>query len=93
MTFKNYLKGYKLIYSSAAQKTLKNCDIKLALKIEEKLKQLISGQEGLDIKKLKAYDEPTYRLRVGFMRILFTIWNRQLMVYVVEIEHRKNIYD
>jgi len=87
------LKGYKLNYSEPAKKFLSKCDKTLAKKIEEKLNQLTNGYQGLDIKKLKAYQESTYRLRVNNIRVLFNIINKELLVYVIEIDHRKSIYD
>jgi len=35
----------------------------------------------------------TYRLRVGDYRVIMEIDNNQLFILVVEIGHRKNVYD
>lgn len=93
MTFKNYFKGYKLIYSEKAKKSLDKFDKKTASKICEKVDQLLEGKDGLDVKKLKAYKEDTYRLRVGSIRILFLVWKNELIVYIIDVDHRKDIYE
>jgi mRNA interferase RelE/StbE len=36
--------------------------------------------------------ENTYRLRVGVYRIIYTLYNDQLLVEVVRIAHRKEAY-
>ena len=33
-----------------------------------------------------------YRIRVGIYRIIYSIEDRQLMIYVLDVEHRKDAY-
>ena len=42
------------------------------------------------VKKLSGYRY--FRLRVGYYRLILDINNKQLMIIVIEIGHRKNIY-
>jgi mRNA interferase RelE/StbE len=42
-------------------------------------------------KKL-AYAEPLYRIRVGDYRIIYTIQDKRLVVLVIHIAHRKDVY-
>ena len=93
MIFKNYLVGYRLVFSEVAKKELSKLDKPLAKKIEHKLTELVQGKENLDIKKLAAYKEPTYRLRIGDVRIIYALWHEQLIVYVIQVGHRKEIYE
>ncbi len=53
----------------------------------------------LDRIKLRPYDfvkkltgSPYYRLRVGDYRVLMEIHNDRLLILVIELGHRKNIY-
>jgi len=41
----------------------------------------------------KVIGTPFYRLRVGDYRIIMNIQDEILFILVVEIEHRKNVYD
>ena len=65
------------------------------LPINEK-KLLVAAIEGLpyngDIKRLQGYDG-YYRLRVGSYRIIFYVDNGELIVYVVDIGNRGQIYN
>jgi len=92
MTFKNYLEGYKLYFTPKAQKALDGLHKNLAKRIEEKLRELICGNQNLDIKKLQAC-ENRYRLRVGDMRIIYEIHKHIITVYIIEIGPRRDIYD
>lgn len=47
--------------------------------------------EGTDITKLASKDE-LYRLRVGDYRILYTVDNGKLIVYVIDAGNRGQIY-
>lgn len=92
MTFINHLKDYKLSYSSQAQKFIKKLDKKTATHIYNKLEQLIKGDENLDVKKLNGSLDLQFRLRVGDFRIIYEVSEHEVIVYVIGIGHRKEIY-
>lgn len=92
MTFKNNLKGYRIAYSNQAQKAIKKLSKNIASKIVEKLSDLVSGNENLDVKKLSGYEDARYRLRVGDYRIIYAVWEHQVVVYIIEVGHRREIY-
>jgi len=82
---------YKIIFSKNAEKFLNSIDKKTGLRIIEKVKELPTNSKNLDIKKLKSkYD--LYRLRVGNFRIIYSFQHEQLIIYVVVIGHRKDVY-
>jgi addiction module toxin, RelE/StbE family len=85
--------GYEVTLSPEAQKNLKKIDNKMTLKILKKLEDLTSDKLGsLDIKKLKEKDG-LYRLRIGDYRIIYSINRKEIIIFVVKIGHRKNVYD
>jgi mRNA-degrading endonuclease RelE of RelBE toxin-antitoxin system len=43
------------------------------------------------VKKLKGYDEPFYRLRIGNIRVIYKL-DEANSVEVVDIDYRGNIY-
>jgi mRNA interferase RelE/StbE len=92
MTFINYLKGYSLQFTASAQKELERFDITTRKAIDKKLTSLISGSQGLDVKKLTAYKNPTYRLRVGMYRVIYEVYETKVIVLVVGVAHRKGAY-
>jgi len=42
---------------------------------------------------LRLVGSPYYRLRVGDYRVILNIINEKLVIMIIEIGHRKNIYD
>ena len=80
---------YKIIIKKPAKKFIDK------LPINDK-KRLVAAIEGLpdngDIKRLQDYDG-YYRLRVGSYRIIFYVDNGELIVYVVDIGNRGQIYN
>lgn len=92
MTFVNHLKGYGLRYSSQAKKFIEKLDKKTAMHIAEKLEQLVKGDDNLDVKKLRGYSESRFRLRVGDFRLIYEVSEQEVIVYVIEVGHRKEIY-
>lgn len=85
--------GYEVTLSPEAQKNLKKIDKKVTTKILKKLEDLTSDKFGsLDIKKLKEKKD-LYRLRVGDYRIIYSIGRKEIVVYVVKIGHRKDVYE
>ena len=91
MTFVNNLKGYEVRFLAQARKDLDELDKKAIQKITQKLKELITGSQNLDIKKLQGKKD-TYRLRYADYRIIYTIEKHILVVLVVEVSHRREVY-
>lgn len=62
--------------------------------IKEKLLILAENPEALknNIKRLQGDKEGLYRLRVGSYRIIFKRAERELLILVVRVGHRKEIY-
>lgn len=80
---------YQIVLKKPAKKFIDK------LPMHEK-KRLVTAIEGLpnngDIKRLQGYSG-YYRLRVGSYRIIFTVDNGELIVYVVDIGNRGQIYN
>lgn len=77
MTFINYLKGYKIEYSRSALKKLNKLETFVVKAIEAGLNDLVDGKNNLDVIPLQGYSEPTSRLRIGYMRIIFSVDKRK----------------
>ena len=81
---------YELIYSDSALKQLKKLDKDTRERIFSVLERLRIRPESCDIKKLIGM--PGYRLRVGDYRVIFDIEKDKLIILVLQIGHRRNIY-
>lgn len=89
-------------FSKRAVKYLKKLDAKTAERVREKILQLLSMLEvegvipftELDIKKLKGQWEGYFRLRVGQIRVIFTLVREELEILLIyDINVRGSIYE
>tara|TARA_Y100000590_G_C15513478_1_gene936304 strand:- start:124 stop:384 length:261 start_codon:yes stop_codon:yes gene_type:complete len=83
--------NYKLTISSTAEKTLKKVPKKDLRKIIELIQSLAIQPRPLGCRKLSG-EEDTYRVRQGNYRVIYEIKDQKLIVLVLKIGHRKDIY-
>ena len=84
---------FKLEFSNTARKELArvyNSDRKLFTRLSAVLESLRSNPyQG---KKLKGQFQGDFSVRVGDYRIVYTIYKERLVVSVIDLDHRKDIY-
>ena len=80
---------YEIIFSNKAKKQL----FKLEINIQERI---IAALERIRIRPEsyieKLVGDPGYKLRVGDYRVIMDIDNNDLLVLVIKVGHRRNIY-
>lgn len=91
MTRENKFKNYSIKFKSSAQKDLKKLDQITQKSIHLKLQKLIHDPTNLDVKKMQG-TKNTYRIRDGKYRIIFEDHSGELIVLVIEIGLRGDIY-
>lgn len=84
--------SYSIEYDKGVQKELSRLPSKNIIQILSKIESLANDPYQSGIKKLKGYDF-VYRARVGNYRILYEIDGGRLVIIVVAIGDRKDIYD
>ena len=81
---------YEIIFSLKAKKQF----LKLEKTVQEKV---IYALERIRVRPesfvTKLVGDPGYKLRVGDYRILMDIDNKNLIILVIKVGHRKNIYN
>jgi mRNA interferase RelE/StbE len=84
---------YKIELSKQARKSYLKLPETVRLDIHEKLKKLSESPYShyFDVKKLHGIPN-NYRLRVGDWRILYRIYNHALIIEVIKIGLRKEVY-
>lgn len=83
---------YEIEISESAEKSLEKIPKKDRLKIIEKIDALELDPMPLGSLKLKGSKEALYRIRLGDYRVVYSIKKEILVVLVVEVGHRKEIY-
>lgn len=78
---------YKIVFQKAALKFLKKQDKKTQERLLKAINQLPAAT---DIKKLQGLE--MYRMRVGDMRVLYTIDDVVMIISIENIDNRGDVY-
>jgi len=82
---------YKITFSKNADKALRRMPRNNALIIAEKIKELAGNPHGMrNVKKLT--NHPGYRLRVGDWRVVYTLHDNELLIHVINVKTRAEVY-
>lgn len=82
---------YALRFSTAALKALRKAPADVSGRIREGLDELARNPfSAPNVKKLT--NHPGYRLRVGDWRVIYLIQKEAVVIYVVDIAQRKEVY-
>jgi mRNA interferase RelE/StbE len=81
---------YRVVLTRAAQKQLDDLPDDIAARITARLENLAADPRPADVKKLKGREG--WRIRVGDYRVLYTIQDNVLLILVVRIAHRRDVY-
>lgn len=82
---------YQVILARAAEKTFARLDVKMKRRVLQALARLSENPRHPGAVKL-AGEENAWRVRTGSYRILYEIKDQELVVLVVEIGHRREVY-
>jgi mRNA interferase RelE/StbE len=82
---------YKITFKKSAEKDLSKINPVYYDSVVYNIKELAENPRPFGSIKLKGYDN-TYRIRVGVYRVVYTIEDNILMVEVIKIGHRRDIY-
>ncbi len=83
--------SYQILLKRSAAKALKKIPKADQKRIANKIDSLVDNLPNPDTTKMKG-DNPFHRVRVGDYRIIYEIQDDVLIILVVKIGHRKDIY-
>ncbi|RAG84619.1 type II toxin-antitoxin system RelE/ParE family toxin [Streptacidiphilus pinicola] len=83
---------YRTVFRPEAQAELRKVPRDMALRILAKLTELESDPLGFNTAALVSQPD-RHRLRVGDYRVIYSIDNGELVVWVLHIGHRSTAYD
>jgi mRNA interferase RelE/StbE len=82
---------YRIEWKSSAIKELKRIDKSKVPRIIIAVESLVANPRPVDVRKLKG-SERSFRIRVGDYRIVYEILDDSLVVCIIRIRHRKDVY-
>jgi len=82
---------YEVKFTKVARKNLRKLSPEVQGRIQIKIDELAREPRPNGVKKLKGEDN-LYRIRVGDYRIIYEIFDDVLLISVVEVGHRSNVY-
>ena len=82
--------NYNILIKPSAVKELKKIPKKELKKITERIQALSSDPRPPGSEKLAAQN--AYRIRQGTYRIIYTIEDDQLIILIIKVGHRRDIY-
>lgn len=83
---------YRTVFRPEARAELRKIPRDVALRILTRLTELESDPLGFKTTALVSQPERR-RLRVGDYRVVYTVDNGELIVWVIQVGHRSTIYD
>ena len=83
--------AYRIEFKRSAAKALKKVPKRDRKSIHDKIESLAENLPDPNLTKMKG-DNPFHRIRVGDYRIIYEIQNDILVILVLKIGHRKDIY-
>ncbi len=83
--------SYNIEFSSEAERFLEKTDAKTSLRIATAVGKLSTDPRPVGCKKMVG-TKAEYRIRIGNYRVVYQIRKKVLMVFVIRIGHRKDIY-
>ena len=82
---------YRILIKPSAVKEIENIPLKKdRRRVAERISKLAENPRPPGCEKLSGQDK--YRVRQGRYRIVYSIEDQDLVVYVVKVGHRKDIY-
>jgi mRNA interferase RelE/StbE len=83
--------SYQIELKSSAAKELEKLPRQIISKVVVAIQELADTPFPQGVKKLIGF-EHTYRIRVGDYRIVYEIYETKLIIEVIRIRHRKDVY-
>lgn len=81
---------YTVLITKTVQKQLNRLPDDLADRLEQKMLSLEEDPRPYDCRKLKGRE--AYRLRLGNYRFIYEVSDKVLVVLVLKVGHRKDVY-
>jgi mRNA interferase RelE/StbE len=85
------LASYKLEISATAERQLRKLPARDIRRVVEAIEALVSNPRPSGCRKLTGYRD-VLRIRVGTYRVLYSIDDERIIVIILKIGHRRDVY-
>ena len=85
------MENYKIEIKKSAAKEISKLPKVVIKRIVNKIQALSEDPRPNGCKKLSGAEK--YRIRIGVYRVLYSIVDEKLVIYIVKVGHRKEIYE
>jgi mRNA interferase RelE/StbE len=82
---------FNIKWQPSSKRNFKKLAIDVQKKITIKLDELITNPRPVGCKKL-ASKKNRFRIRIGDYRIIYSVYDTELIIMVLEVGHRQNFY-
>ena len=83
---------YRIIFAKGAQKALLRLPKNMAALLRQKLELLAADPYAPNTNAMKLQNRSGYRLRIGDWRVIYEIQNDELVILVLKIAQRGEVY-
>ena len=83
---------YRVEFAPPAQRQIRKLSREIQKRVFQRIAELGADPRPVGVKKL-ADEENLYRVRLGDYRIVYQIRDRELVVLIVKVGHRREIYN
>ena len=83
--------AYRIAFKPSARQELLRLPHVIGLRIEQRIDALAVAPRPPGVVKLQG-EENAWRIRVGDYRIVYEIHDREIVIVVLRIAHRKDVY-
>ncbi len=82
---------YRIEVSTTAEKQIRRLERDDQLRVLRVIRDLATTPRPRGCRKLRGYDD-VFRLRVGTFRVLYSVEPDRILVIILKVGHRKDIY-
>ena len=85
------MSDYQVEFSATAEKQFRKLQKPVQVRLARVIKDLAAEPRPRGCRRLRGYDD-VYRVRAGVYRIIYTVSDQALVVEVVRVGHRREVY-
>jgi len=83
--------SYSIEVSATAERQLRKIGRETLTRVITAIESLAANQRPRGCRKLKGFDD-VYRIRVGKYRVIYSLDEKNVLILILKVGHRKSIY-